>query len=376
MRSRGRLDVPWEGCNHTVRPNLPIEDDLVRTRRFLPLMLLALLLLAPLSGCQKDEEIKSYDVPHPEREKIRLLAAILPHGEHTWFVRLSGPEAEIAEQKKTFDAFVGSIRFDDNAKPPIQWTAPESWKEQGGSAMATLVFRVDADPHPLQATLSHFGKFGEGANTVADNVNRWRKQINLPPAEGAELDQLARHLGEAYVVDMTGIGVAKKAARPMAPAEHPPLDHPAIGAAGPAKKGLPFRFEVPQGWQPSAGGQFSSIGYDITEGSARARVTITGLAGDGGGILFNLKRWRQDKGQAALPPIPDADIARQAQALPIAGVQATYADFSGKDVRILGIILPLREKAWFIKMTGPPELVGRQKSNFEAFVKSLRLETE
>lgn len=77
-----------------------------------------------------------------------------------------------------------------------------------------------------------------------------------------------------------------------------------------------------------------------------------------------------------MPPIPDADILKQAQTLPIAGVQASYGDYSGTQVRILGVILPQRDKTWFVKMIGPPDLVGRQKANFEAFVKSFRLDNE
>ena len=344
----------------------------MRTRRLLLLLSLALP-LAALPGCQKDEKIESYDVLRPERQKMRLLAAIVPHGEHTWFVRLSGPEAEIADEKPHFDAFVQSIRFDDNAKPPIRWTVPDDWTEMGGDAMSAVGFRIKAEPQPLQATLTALGKFGEGENTLTGNVNRWRRQPSLPPATDAEIENDAKRVENALVVDITGVGVVRRSAPP--PMEHPPMEHPPIAAAGPAKS-LPFRYEVPKGWEPTGGGQFSSLGYEISEGPARARVTITGLQGNGGGVLFNLKRWRHDPKQAALPPIPDADLLKQAQTLPIAGVQATYADFSGKEVRILGVILPTRNKTWFIKMTGPPDLVGRQKANFEAFLKSFRLDTE
>ena len=35
---------------------------------------------------------------------------------------------------------------------------------------------------------------------------------------------------------------------------------------------------------------------------------------------------------------------------------------------------PEEQKTWFFKMTGPVDLVGRQKQNFEAFLKSFQLE--
>jgi hypothetical protein len=337
--------------------------------------LLLALPLAALPACQRDETVTSYDVPHPEREKIQLLAAILPHGDATYFVRLSGPEAAVAEQKPAFDAFVKSLRFNDSAKPPIQWTAPDVWTEQGGDVTrGGVAFRTKGEP-PLQAKLSSLGKFGAGENTLTGNVNRWRKQLSLPPATDEQIDELIKAKGEnaAFVVDIKGTGVGHAPAMP--PMGHPPMgEHPPIAAG--AGKSVPFKYEAPRGWEPSGAGAVSRFGYTITDGSARANVTVSPLQGIAGGILSNLKRWRQDRGQADLPPIPDAEILKQAQTIPVAGIQSTYADFSGKNLRILGVIVPMRDATWFIKMTGPPDLVGRQKANFEAFVKSFRLDTE
>jgi hypothetical protein len=372
--SRGRLDVPRGECNHTLRPNPPIEDFLVRTRRFLWL-LLAPLAFAALPACQKDEKIESYDVPHPERQKMRLFAAIVPHGEHTWFVRLSGPEAEIDKHKPAFDAFVKSIRIDDNANPPIHWTTPDGWKELGGDPMAAVAFRIKAE-QPLNATLTHLGKFGEGENTLTGNVNRWRKQLSLPPATDEEIARTTEREDKNFIVALSGIGVPRKAAPP--PMEHRPMEHPPIAAArGQAKAGqakdLPFRYEVPKDWRPTGGGQFSLASYEISDGPAKARVSITSA---GGSVLDNLKRWRHFPSEAGLPPIPDAEVLRDAQKLTVVGTEATFVDYSGKTKRILGVILPQRDQTWFVKMAGPPDLVGRHKADFEAFVKSFRLATE
>ncbi len=39
--------------------------------------------------------------------------------------------------------------------------------------------------------------------------------------------------------------------------------------------------------------------------------------------------------------------------------------------RMLGAILPHGEWMWFFKLVGPPELLGRQKENFERFIRSI-----
>ena len=58
-----------------------------------PRMALQAVLVAAFlaSGCQQGEEVRQYRVPKPltfpePPPKVRLLAAILPHGERTWFL--------------------------------------------------------------------------------------------------------------------------------------------------------------------------------------------------------------------------------------------------------------------------------------------------
>jgi hypothetical protein len=42
-------------------------------------------------------------------------------------------------------------------------------------------------------------------------------------------------------------------------------------------------------------------------------------------------------------------------------------------MRILGVIVPRGDHSWFVKMRGAASAVAREKSNFEAFVRSLKL---
>src|SRR2546423_15633642 len=75
--------------------------------------LFAALALAVL-GCQRDE-IQQYQVPKEDTGSeavtqqalpTRLLGVIVPHGKRTWFFKLSGPVAAIADQKEAFDRFI------------------------------------------------------------------------------------------------------------------------------------------------------------------------------------------------------------------------------------------------------------------------------
>src|ERR1700739_3174762 len=73
--------------------------------------LLAGLPLAILAGC-KEETSERYRVPKPPQQ--RLLGAILPHGDRTWFFKLLGPEDAVEKHAKEFKQFVHSVRFTDD----------------------------------------------------------------------------------------------------------------------------------------------------------------------------------------------------------------------------------------------------------------------
>jgi hypothetical protein len=129
----------------------------------------ALLLL----GCQQDE-IRSYRVSKPEG--TRLVAAIIPHGDQTWFFKLVGPVSQIDEQKEAFDQFLRSVRFNDQGERPISWTIPASWRPGPQAEMRYATFYLGPQESPLELTVS---KFGGVVGSVLANINRWRGQIGL-----------------------------------------------------------------------------------------------------------------------------------------------------------------------------------------------------
>ena len=57
---------------------------------------------------------------------------------------------------------------------------------------------------------------------------------------------------------------------------------------------------VPSGWQEGQLAQFLVAKYVIAGADGTAAVNVSSLAGDGGGLLANVNRWR---GQLGLPPV-------------------------------------------------------------------------
>jgi hypothetical protein len=99
------------------------------------------------------------------------------------------------------------------------------------------------------------------------------------------------------------------------------------------------------------------------------------LSDNGGGALPNVNRWRRELG---LEPTTDDRLRGELHSLDTASGRASYIELTGSvqsEARsTLGAWLSQGGQTWFITMKGPADLVRSQKSAFEAFVQSFRVE--
>lgn len=152
------------------------------------------------------------------KQRLRILAAILPRGSATWFFKMTGETKLVAAQKPKFIGFVQSVRFTTKGgagalaeTPPStaaggrpQWKAPPGWKEQPATAMRKGSFRITGDSN-TEADVSITSLAG-AAGGVAANVNRWRGQAGLPSLSETEvhatLQELAVDKRKVVVADL------------------------------------------------------------------------------------------------------------------------------------------------------------------------------
>ena len=159
-----------------------------------------------------------------------------------------------------------------------------------------------------------------------------------------------------------------------------PASHPAIPGMMPptttaaAAGDLPT-WTVPSDWKAGEPSQFVLAKFNLQgAGDATAAATVSQLAGDGGGLLANVNRWR---GQLGQPPITEDDAAKL-PTIDASGPKAVVADFTGTDARtgkatrLVGVVLPLNNQTWFYKLMGDPDVVGQQKDTFLKFVQSAK----
>jgi hypothetical protein len=151
---------------------------------------------------------------------------------------------------------------------------------------------------------------------------------------------------------------------------NPGTSSPPANAAG----GLTY--DTPAAWTAAPGDQFSTVAFEVSEGDAAARVTVSQLAGDGGGLLENINRWRR---QINLPALSDAELSTQTEPMTVAGIAGTYLECTGTNAQgdpegLAGWIGLSDGRSWFVKIRGNTALVGRQRDTFKTFLQSLKID--
>jgi hypothetical protein len=330
---------------------------------------LALLLF---SGCQTDE-IQSYTVPRTEAAKreMRTLAAIVPHGDKTWYFKLVGSPQEVGAHKEGFRQFVQSSRFNDKSEQPLTWAKiPENWRRESKSEPRYATFHVDSAPS-LELTVTPLGR---ESGSVFDNVQRWRGQLGLPPITESELPKMLEEVkvGDttARFVDMTGMASArnKMGAPPFARGQE--VSQPRAAT----ERASPLKYTKPASWVESQA-EMSVVAFRVASGDQSAKITVTRLAGQAGGLVLNVNRWRN---QIGLGPASEAGIRTDVRKIEIAGVPGDYVALTGPESSgsrrqaILAVLFEHDSATWFVKMIGNAELVNIEKLNFESFVKSVQ----
>lgn len=144
--------------------------------------------------------------PLLEGKPACIAAAILTHGDHTWFFKMTGADDHIHAQKPAFLEFLQTIRFEEaNHIERRAWNAPPHWQQQPPSAMRKGSFLVRTERG--SADISIIVLPGEAGGLLA-NVNRWRGQIGLEPIGESELERTSAPMAgatNARVVDMAGV---------------------------------------------------------------------------------------------------------------------------------------------------------------------------
>ena len=163
-----------------------------------------------------------------QKFNTRTVGAIAEREGVLWFVKMTGADDLVAEQKLAFVDFLKSLRFESpgptqlakeeapvstNAKQvpagsdAPKWKVPANWQQKAPGPMITAAYGITGADGQADVTIS---KFPGTVGGLAANVNRWRNQLGLPPLGDAEAEKSAEMMEvggkkESYMVDLKGV---------------------------------------------------------------------------------------------------------------------------------------------------------------------------
>jgi hypothetical protein len=144
----------------------------------------------------------------PGEKGYRMLGALIFENNLSLTVKMVGPGGSVLLQKGAFRKFVTSIRTDQQkhdpgstaTRPPgihddqahdnteLTWTAPVHWKSQGAQGIRLASFSCGDDE---SVAVGMFRMVGDAGGMEA-NINRWRLQMALEPADKGTIDALEK----------------------------------------------------------------------------------------------------------------------------------------------------------------------------------------
>ena len=343
-----------------------------------------------LCGCEQQEQITSYTVPRHESlqtpeylaetanrksQPARMLAAILPDVGKLWFFKLQGPPDDVAARDGEFREFLQSLRFGNNAN--IEWTLPATWTETPGDENRYRTLVLSTQPR-LEVTVTVLAAAGgDRTQQLLDNINRWRGLLDLPHIEAEDLPTRTETIpvGDQTITAINIVGKASpKSARgglmmpPMT--GHPDTGDAAATAVRPGAETKPsgLKFDKPDEWTEVPVKQFQRARFTVGEGEQTAEVSVS-LAG--GGRDANINRWR---GQLGLLPRSGELPEQTGQLFEVGSKRGELIEIVAGDKALIVVVIPDGDQAWFIKLSGHAALAAKERSRFEAFAKSLKLE--
>lgn len=324
-------------------------------------------------AARKKEAIAVYTAQRPKQRVLGGIALARPYG---WFFKVSGPDELLAPQKEPLETFLKSVKFGSRPDADPTWTLPEGWKQLEGNQSRFATIQMGTSDAPVEMSVTQLPmRGGDETDYLLANVNRWRGELGLAPIDAAELDKETKKITagpqEILLVDLAAYLDGTPSQGDVYTRTMEELEEIAR-MRGEEVSPPEVKFTLPKGWKETPAGQFQISRFVVGDEKDPVEISISSAGGDLGA---NINRWR---GQVGLEPISEQELASALHPTQVFGEKAGQIEIVGppgeKQQAILGVIAPSGRTNWFIKLKGPVKPALEQKQNFEAFVKSLKME--
>ena len=308
---------------------------------------------------------------------------------------------------------------------PIHWMTPQGWQELPPTSIRIANLAIAGTTGKAEVAVTSFpGEVG----TELDNVNRWRRELKLPPVEEGDVSSqsvtvdsmdgklfdisgateqtvvaMVSRNGATWFFKLRGETATVEAAKPAfteflksvrfagagdaaasaavtdATAADPhaglgAMPNPPAEATAADSGGDSPTWNVPANWVEKPPGPMIFKRFAVTEGAeGEGAVTVSFFPGDVGGVLANVNRWR---GQLGLPAIEERELATVTESVDTPAGKTVLVDLTGmsntgEPARLVAAIVPHGDNTWFYKLLGNGAAVAREKESFVNFVKTV-----
>lgn len=347
------------------------------------------LLSLSLSISCRNEEIKQYTVPKSDSLKTVAVASKADADRGFVFVTPDGWEPQPASAMRlasfktaegadisvvNLPAQSGDLKSNVNRwRGQVGLTALDSDAEISKSLRPV---QIDGTPAVELELYAPKDKEDKAMRVVLlqKNGQRWFLKLSgsadIVKAQGEKFAQFSRSFqvksasGETTAAQLPGNGMGDT--------------NSGTGAQTPQASSLPFAeptaslaYKLPPQWTEKDKGAVRVASFDVQDQGLTGDVSVVTLAGDGGGLLENTNRWRQ---QLEMAPTNQDGIKNTVKDITVDGnkgyYMALYTNMDGS-----GMLVSLIERdglTWFIKMMGPAKLIQSQEQPFQDFLSSIQ----
>lgn len=335
-------------------------------------LLLTAFLLITTGGCKPKDPI-THVVVDAEKSAIefgrksekpvmvegRMLVGIHRAEKNTWTFKVVGPTDQIDSIESQFMEFLRMVDISNDV--PVLTELPEGWSKVPGGPTQFIYARVTVN-NDLSMSISELPtRFNN-----LENVNRWRGQLSLPPAESAELKPLT---GESKVsievFDAKGM-VSEGGVKP-----------PFAGMSGGAVRQppvSPIEFEAPEGWTAGEVSSMVSAKFLKEDGDSKGQMTVVRMP------ALEINKWSQVSrnwaAEVGLESLSEEELNQRTQETTVDSIQGKMIrlmEEEGESPRgLVGIRLTRGQDVWFVKLKGDKSIVSDSEETFEKFVESVR----
>ena len=337
-------------------------------------LLLVATLLVVASGCRREDPITHVVVDAdksavqfgrksttPQKVAGRMLVGIHQNPDLTWTFKVVGPVADVDAAETQCLDFFRSVEF-ANGKPLLDGL-PEGWKREH-------VVKSDFSPfarlnigNDLKMSISNLPT---GSFDVLGNVNRWRGQLSLRPAESGGFTKLSGESKVAFeIYDEQGL-VSPGGSRP-----------PFAGMGGGGMSPPPtisVEYDAPEGWETSTPNDMVAARFRKEDGELKAQITVVRMP------VLPINGWAQVAknwaGEVGLQSLSAEELDQKAEDKTIDSIDGKMIrlieDGDDSPMALVGIRLTRGDDVWFIKLKGDKKIVVDSEEVFEKFANSVR----